>query len=82
MSIDVEDRGPGIALKDRTRIFRSFYQHDGDFTGSVPGVGIGLAMASRIVARVGGRIEFRDAVPRGSVFTVSLPFEPDGGTKT
>ena len=71
--VEVEDLGPGIAARDREKVFSSFHQPEDNFTGNVPGVGIGLAMAAAIVERVGGTIAFRDRVPRGTVFTVTVP---------
>jgi signal transduction histidine kinase len=71
--IDVEDRGPGIPATAHTSVLESFGQLDEEFTGNVPGAGIGLAMVREIVRRAGGSIELHAAEPNGCVFTIVLP---------
>jgi two-component system sensor histidine kinase MprB len=51
-SVCVQDRGPGIALDDRSRVFDRFYRSDE--TRSMPGSGLGLAIVAQIVERHGG----------------------------
>jgi two-component system sensor histidine kinase MprB len=51
-SVRVQDRGPGIALDDRTRVFDRFYRSDE--TRSLPGSGLGLAIVAQIIERHGG----------------------------
>ncbi len=63
----VRDRGPGVPPSDRARIFDPFH------TTSVRGVGLGLAVARRIVELHGGRIEVDDAPDGGAVFRVHIP---------
>jgi signal transduction histidine kinase len=72
--IDVEDRGPGIPECEKEQIFAAFNQLEEEFTGAVPGAGIGLAMVREIAQRSGGRLELRDAEPKGSIF--SLVYAP------
>ncbi|MEM7202808.1 MAG: ATP-binding protein [Planctomycetota bacterium] len=71
--LEVEDRGPGIPTVDRERVFQSFYQREEDFTGTVAGAGMGLAIACEIVRRAGGAIEVRDAAPRGTIISIAFP---------
>ncbi len=68
----VEDRGPGIATEERTRIFEKFYR--GAASEKVPsGTGLGLAIAREIVDSHGGSIFVEDAEPHGSRFVIVLP---------
>ncbi|RPH45113.1 MAG: HAMP domain-containing protein [Planctomycetota bacterium] len=69
--IQVEDNGIGIAPEYHERIFRIFERLNpaGDF----PGTGIGLAIARRTMARMGGRSGVESEVGRGSRFWIELP---------
>ena len=71
--IEVEDRGPGIPASEQAAILSAFHQVDTDFTGTVAGAGIGLAIVREIVNRIGGSLSLRAAEPNGCVFVVSLP---------
>jgi signal transduction histidine kinase len=67
VEIDVIDRGTGIAPKDRESIFNPF------FTTKSSGVGLGLAIVSKIVDEHGGEITVESEPGAGSVFRVFLP---------
>ena len=70
--ISVSDRGLGIAPEERARVFEPF-QRSGASASTIPGVGIGLSVARRIVDAHGGRIDLESAPGEGSTFTVRLP---------
>lgn len=72
ITIEVEDRGPGIPTQERELLFSSFHQLDEDFTGSVAGAGIGLAIVREIASQLGGTLALRDATPSGCIFSLSL----------
>jgi signal transduction histidine kinase len=73
ITVEVEDRGPGIPSSEHENILSAFHQVDTEFTGTVAGAGIGLAIVREIVTRVGGSLSLRAAIPHGSVFSLSLP---------
>jgi signal transduction histidine kinase len=70
----IRDNGMGISQVDLPRIFEPFFRAK-QARGSVPdGLGIGLALARRLVEQYGGTIEARsDGENRGAEFTISLP---------
>jgi len=70
--VDVRDRGPGIALGDRSRIFEPFYQGAGLGTGHVKGTGLGLAIAKELAEIHGGEIAVIDC-ERGVRMRLTLP---------
>jgi signal transduction histidine kinase len=72
VEIDVIDRGCGIAPKDRESIFNPF------FTTKSSGVGLGLAIVSKIVDEHGGQITVESEPGAGSVFRVFLPVRENG----
>jgi signal transduction histidine kinase len=65
--IAVRDTGSGIAPDLVPHLFEPFV------IGRPGGVGLGLAIASRIVEQHGGGIEVESELGRGSVFTIVLP---------
>lgn len=68
--IEVEDRGVGIDLQDRERIFEDFVQ-----VGSPPetGTGLGLSISQRLARLLGGQLTVDSTPGRGSVFRLQLP---------
>jgi len=75
--LTVEDDGPGIPERDRSRIFEPFVQGDVAASSASPGTGIGLALVAQLTALHGGRVEFDDAPEGGARFRVLLPGRPD-----
>ena len=74
--IVVEDNGPGVDPEARGRIFDLY------FTTRAEGTGLGLSLAARMVADMGGRLELADGPGldgRGARFVVRLPLHRDGG---
>jgi PAS domain S-box-containing protein len=65
--VAVSDSGPGVAAKDRERIFESFV------TTKPAGVGIGLSICRSIIEAHGGRLWADQHRPRGAVFRFTLP---------
>ena len=71
-AVFVTDRGPGIPLEFRRRIFGKFQQADP--TGAAGGAGLGLAIVRAIVERHGGSIRFDSAPGHGTTFITELPY--------
>ncbi len=77
LCFEVSDTGPGIAAKDRKRIFAAFEQASaGKFHGS-GGTGLGLAIASKLVAMMDGEIQVESELGRGSTFWFTAEFGVD-----
>jgi CheY-like chemotaxis protein len=70
LRIDVIDTGVGIPENQREAIFSEFSR-----VGEVEaeGLGLGLAIADRIVRLLGGRIDVASTPGRGSRFSLALP---------
>lgn len=71
--LEVVDRGVGISPDDIPRVFAPFFRGDRSRTRSTGGVGLGLALARRVVEAHGGRIEVESALGAGTRFRVTLP---------
>jgi len=69
--IDVTDNGPGIPPEHHSDIFEEFKQIE--HGGHTQGIGLGLAIARKLVEAHGGKILVNSAVGQGSTFSVVLP---------
>ena len=68
------DRGPGVPLEEREKIFRRFYRLDRDHNrAAMQGNGLGLAICRGIVEAHGGTIWVEERLGGGSVFYFTLP---------
>ncbi len=73
-TIAVKDNGIGIPPSLQSKVFELFTQVNRNQKQSEGGLGIGLALAQRIIELHGGTIDVAsDGHDRGSVFTVHLP---------
>jgi signal transduction histidine kinase/ActR/RegA family two-component response regulator len=66
-TISIEDNGCGIDERDLPRIF------DGGFTRKPRGSGVGLWLAQKHLALLGGAIDVTTELHKGSTFVVRLP---------
>ncbi len=73
--ITVRDTGIGIEPTMQGRIFQDFVQVDPETGRRSGGVGLGLAICSKLVALMGGTLSLESAPGEGSAFTVRLPAE-------
>jgi two-component system sensor histidine kinase/response regulator len=70
----VTDTGIGIPPDKHEAIFRAFEQEDTSTTRKFGGTGLGLTIASRLVALMGGTISVDSQPGRGSKFTFTASF--------
>jgi signal transduction histidine kinase len=69
--VEVRDSGPGIPPEDRRRIFEPYYRVRHNDV-QVPGSGLGLAVARRMVDALDGRLWVEGADGGGAIFVVEL----------
>ncbi len=73
LELSVRDTGHGIPESQVARIFEPFMQTaEGVREG---GTGLGLAITRQLVEAMGGTIEVRSAIGKGSTFRVTLPVQ-------
>lgn len=72
VTVEVQDRGPGIAEHEQKHLFEAGYQtvYYGERMG---GLGIGLALCKLLVELHGGKIWVRSQSGKGSSFFFTLP---------
>lgn len=69
--LEVMDRGPGVPVGERRRIFSSFER--GTTAAGTEGFGLGLALVSEAVKWHGGSVDVTDRGGGGSIFRVRFP---------
>jgi len=73
--IRVCDRGPGVPLEQRERIFEPFYRLPGASERD-GGAGLGLALVKSITTRHGGSVRCEARLGGGACFVIELPATP------
>lgn len=77
-TIEVRDFGPGIAGRERGRVFQPFYRISSLLTDGVAGTGIGLDIARQLARLHGGDVTLADVADGGdgACFRVVLQARP------
>jgi len=70
----VRDTGIGIAERDQERIFERFHQLDNRTIRAYEGTGLGLSIAQHYVRLLGGKMEVKSKLGKGSLFTFTIPY--------
>lgn len=65
--VEIEDTGPGVPADLKEQIFNPF------FTTKKTGVGLGLAIVSKIVDAHGGKLTLHSATGQGACFRMTFP---------
>jgi signal transduction histidine kinase len=71
--LEVADTGIGVPAQEQQRIFDRFFRSSLAQQRAIPGSGLGLSIAHKIVEEHGGTLEVRSEAGRGSTFRVRLP---------
>ncbi|MBS2011660.1 MAG: HAMP domain-containing histidine kinase [Deltaproteobacteria bacterium] len=71
--VEIRDRGIGIAEEDLPRLFEPFFRVDRSRTRATGGLGLGLALARRVVAAHEGTLEFESTLGEGTRARLRLP---------
>lgn len=71
----VKDSGIGIEAENLSHIFEDFFRVDHEDVKKIPGTGLGLTIAKKIVNSHFGHIKVESEPGKGSTFSVCLPHE-------
>ncbi len=71
VSLSISDDGCGISERDLKRVFEPFFSTK---TGK-GGTGLGLSITYGLVEQIGGKIEVKSELDKGTTFTITLPLK-------
>jgi CheY-like chemotaxis protein/two-component sensor histidine kinase len=74
----VSDTGIGIAEENQKFLFQEFSQIDSPLHKKSKGTGLGLALCKKLAELLGGSVDFKSEIGKGSTFLVRIPtqYEP------
>jgi two-component system, OmpR family, phosphate regulon sensor histidine kinase PhoR len=75
LDIEVSDNGQGIENRELKNIFEKFYRIQGNNIHNTKGLGLGLYIVKKIITNYHGKIEASSQLGKGSIFSLSIPYE-------
>lgn len=82
LEVSVRDTGIGISQENLRDIFDSFRQLESGLSRSFPGMGLGLAVASKLAAIMDGEVSVESRLGAGSTFHLRVPVQLPPGQST
>ncbi len=73
VSVEIEDKGPGVPPEDRPKIFDRFYRVDKARWRESGGAGLGLSITKWVIEAHGGRIRLDGGIESGCLFRIHIP---------
>jgi len=72
LKVRVSDDGPGVAPRDRRRLFRPFDKSAEEAAQTAPGVGLGLSISRQLARDMGGNLQYVPTDGPGASFELTL----------
>ncbi|MGX5689596.1 response regulator [Arcticibacter tournemirensis] len=77
IQFSVKDTGIGIPAEKQEHVFEAFQQADGSTRRKYGGTGLGLSISRELAKLLGGDIQLRSELDKGSEFIVTIPVAPE-----
>jgi PAS domain S-box-containing protein len=74
LAFSVSDTGIGLTPEQIDRLFEAFTQADSSTTRKYGGTGLGLTICKSLIAMMGGEIQVKSDLGRGSTFSFTITF--------
>ena len=71
---EIKDSGIGMSEEGQKNLFKEFSQAESSTTRRFGGTGLGLSICQRLTEMMGGKIEVKSELGKGSTFIVTLTF--------
>jgi len=71
--ISVKDRGIGISVEDKKRLFTKFFRSEKAIKHNPEGSGLGLYVVKSYVEGWGGKVTVKSSEEKGSTFLINMP---------
>jgi signal transduction histidine kinase len=78
LHIMVRDQGIGISEQQQSLLFQPYSRLEHSATDRIPGVGLGLYIARKLVEAMHGRLTLQSSEGEGTCVSITLPGIPDG----
>jgi PAS domain S-box-containing protein len=75
MTTQIIDEGIGISKDNLVKVFKPFIQLEAGLSRSHEGTGLGLAICKNLIEKLGGTIDVKSKLGKGSIFTFTLPLQ-------
>ncbi|MFM2157284.1 MAG: hypothetical protein RL516_2033 [Bacteroidota bacterium] len=73
LDLTFSDKGYGIDLSERSKVFEKFYRVGNEETRRTKGTGLGLYIVKKVVTIHKGSIDIKENNPTGTIFIIRLP---------
>jgi two-component system, sensor histidine kinase len=73
---EIHDNGIGVDSSQIDRLFSSFEQAESATTRRYGGTGLGLPISRQLARLMGGDVDVTSALGKGSIFSLTLPYQP------
>jgi len=73
VQIDIRDTGIGMTEAETKLLFGEFVRIKNDKTRKIPGSGLGLSIAKKILKKLHGRVNVKSVPDEGTCFCVTIP---------
>ncbi|MCI0507759.1 MAG: PhnD/SsuA/transferrin family substrate-binding protein [Gammaproteobacteria bacterium] len=81
INMTVSDTGIGISIEDADTLFNEFTQVEAAQSPDITGTGLGLSISRKFCRLLGGDIELKSELNKGSSFTVKVPQHYQGNSQ-
>ncbi|GMU96265.1 MULTISPECIES: HAMP domain-containing sensor histidine kinase [Ignavibacterium] len=72
--LEIIDCGIGIPDSEKTKVFQRFYRSELVEKMGIKGYGLGLSLVKSVFDEIGAEIIISDNIPKGTIFTILIPY--------